>query len=142
MLAQNFIMPAALGISDIEFESLVKVLGMLERGEIEYMPATWRDCPRRSDPVTPKFFNMCLIETENNCGTACCILGWARHVAGDRTLFGGELHQPLKDLFRLGDTSDGYVGKFSEEMLPSEAAVALRSYLTTGEPRWAEAVAE
>jgi hypothetical protein len=35
MLAQNFKTPAALGISDAEFEALVKALGMLEREEIK-----------------------------------------------------------------------------------------------------------
>jgi hypothetical protein len=34
MLANNFMTPSALGLSDVEFESLVKVLGMLERGDI------------------------------------------------------------------------------------------------------------
>lgn len=140
MLAQNFMTSTALGITDAEFEALVKVMGMLERGEIKYMPASWRDSPLHTDPIVPQFFNMALIVTENDCGTACCILGWARHIVGDRSLFRDGLSQSLNDLFRMGQTSDGYVGKFSEEMLPSEAAIALRNYLTTGEARWAEAV--
>jgi hypothetical protein len=34
MLANSFMTPSALGISDVEFDALVKVLGMLERSEI------------------------------------------------------------------------------------------------------------
>lgn len=35
MLAQNFKTAADLDLADAEFEALVKVLGMLERGEIK-----------------------------------------------------------------------------------------------------------
>lgn len=79
MLAQNFKTPTALGISDIEFESLVKVLGMLERGEIEKEQFDMRD-------------------VWHPCGAPACLIGWAGHVSG-RELFTGRRSQDLFLLF-------------------------------------------
>ncbi len=141
MLAQNFKTPTDLGITDAEFNALFKVLGMLERGELEHMRADVFD-PGPLGGHTPQFFNMCLVESQNDCGTACCIMGWARFIAHDRSLFHSRT-LAASDLFRISHT-DGtifiYPGKFSSDILPSDAAIALRNYLTHGEPRWAEAL--
>lgn len=40
MLAQNFKTPADLGITDVEFDALYKVLGILERSEVPHVPVT------------------------------------------------------------------------------------------------------
>ncbi len=137
MLANNFMTPTALGISDAEFDALLKVLGMLERGEI-------------SDGQ----FNMRRVQ--HPCRTPACLCGWANHVSGGRafplheqprrTMFGGaggygprwtELPRQLLQLF-------GYGGRPTDPVYlanPSQAAIALRNFLTYGEPRWAEALA-
>src|SRR5262245_34074884 len=136
MLANNFMTPSALGLSDVEFESLVKVLGMLERGEIAEEQFTMR-------------------RVQHPCRTPACLCGWANHISGGRafplhekpgpTIFSGstfgprwlDMPQPLRDLF-------GYGGRTTDPVYaatPSQAAIALRNYLRQGEPRWAEALA-
>lgn len=136
MLANNFMTPSALAISDAEFESLVKVLGMLERGEIPDEEFTMR-------------------RVQHPCRTPACLCGWANHVSGGRafpldakpgpTIFSDVTYAPrwrempraLRDLFAYGGRAVDPVYTATA----SQAALALRSYLTRGEPRWAEALA-
>jgi hypothetical protein len=136
VLANNFMAPSALGISDVEFESLVKVLGMLERGEIPDEQFTMR-------------------RVQHPCRTPACLCGWANHVSAGRafplhekpgaTIFSRATYGPhwkgmprrLQDLF-------GYGGRAIDPVYaatPSQAAIALRNFLTQGEARWAEALA-
>src|SRR4051812_17816659 len=114
MLAQNFLSHETLGVTQEEWAALIKVLGMLERGEL----------------VHRKNFRM----DDWDCGTAACIGGWA-----DR-LFNVDFNRRdpnagLDELFMA--TGVAQWGDITEE----QAAIALRNYLTTGRPRWAEAVA-
>jgi hypothetical protein len=136
MLANNFMPPSALGLSDVEFESLVKLLGMLERGEIPDDQFTMR-------------------RVQHPCRTPACLCGWANHLSGGRafpleakpgvTVFSGttyaprwrEMPQRLQNLFAYGGRATDPVYAAS----PSQAAIALRNFLTEGEPRWAEALA-
>lgn len=126
MLAQNFKTPADLGITAAEFDALVKVLGMLERGELTH--DHW-DCPS-----VPNGFSMIEYITETQCGTVACIAGWADKIAdttfASRHLF--NLPRALDELFS---------GPTRGDASPSQAAIALRNYLTHGEPRWDEALA-
>lgn len=141
MLANNFMTPSALAISDAEFDALVKVLGMLERGEIP------------NDQ-----FNMRRVQ--HPCRTPACLCGWANHVSAGRafpleaqsrpslfpslftktTTYGPrwkELPRPVLQLF-------GYGGRPTDPVYaasPSQAAIALRNFLSRGEPRWDEALA-
>lgn len=127
MLAQNFKTPADLSISAIEQDALVKTLGYLERGDL------------------PGRLNLKLWTCRNgadDCGTVACIAGWAWIFSGGtaftdvvgKTGLGGhddwfnKRPRGLKDLFLSADKSS------------AGAAAALRSYLTHGEPRWAEAI--
>lgn len=123
MLAQNFKTPAELHITDDEFNALVKVLGMLERGEIAELPrhATMSYV---TPTAAPTMFYMRYTEIESDCGTACCILGWAQHVGG-RQLFSTSFDSALGRLFAGRDVRD-----------PELGARALRNYLTTGEANW------
>lgn len=144
MLAQNFKTPADLGITDAEFDALFKVLGMLEREEIPYAPGYGDICRDVPDSPTnrpdPKFFNMGFVTGEHECGTAGCILGWAQHIAG-RTLDFGDRKGAIARLFQMGaDACNESLPVSHENILPSQAALALRNYLTHGEPRWAEAL--
>jgi hypothetical protein len=136
MLANNFMTPSALGISDVEVDALVKVLGMLERGEISDDQFTMR-------------------RVQHPCRTPGCLCGWANHVSAGRafplqakpglTIFSNttygprwrEMPRPVLELF-------GYGGRPTDPVYaatPSQAAIALRNFLTQGEPRWAEALA-
>jgi len=129
-MPENFKTPADLGISDVEFESLVKVLGMLEREEIE-----------------PNQFDMSTVM--DKCGTPACLCGWANFISGRRAFpfvtaaWGGmpdwqSMPGSLKRLFAYGAES----GHRVYEATPAQAAIALRNYLTFGEARWEETLAE
>jgi hypothetical protein len=113
MLAQNFMRPTSLGVNDVEFESLVRVLGMLERGEIE-----------------SRLFDMAHVGNPQ-CGSPGCIIGWVKTLPGterfasDRLFTGG-----LSELVQM-----------RTGVSPGQAAIALRNFLTSGEPRWSEALA-
>ena len=127
MLAQNFKTAKELGLAQVEVEALVIVLRMLERGDI-----------------TREQFHMGRFRHE--CRTPACICGWAHYVS--RGLAFSELASPcgpiilhrrasgaLSELFRLTQARGS-----GGEITPAQAAVALRNYLTLGEPRWDEAM--
>lgn len=125
MLAQNFKTAADLGLSDIEFESLVRVLGMLERGDIEphqFTMATTGSVDWWDDP-------------QLECGTPACICGWARHVASQRVFRKDMRMYPagLQSLFCMGGDSVGAPINFHSI---EEASIALRNYLRVGKPGW------
>lgn len=133
MLAQNFMAPADLGISNAEFDALTTVLGMLERGEIKKTPAKAQFTSMFGDERNLLFFDMDGTASEYDCGTAGCILGWAWHVnpeLPDRGFHGGS----IQSLF----LPKGAARKCRD---PQKAAIALRNYLTSGDPRWEEALA-
>lgn len=133
MLAQNFKTPVDLGIEDREFSALVRVLGMLERGELV-------DVQYRTEDTNLLGFNIGCQYAENECGTLACIGGWAAKLMGhkdpmkyvDGYMNGGSLHE-LFWVYPAGPYS--YHGKRPKV---AEAAIALRNFLTFGEPRWAE----
>lgn len=128
MLAQNFKTAKELGLADVEVEALVTVLRMLERGDI-----------------TPEEFHMGHFQQE--CKTPACICGWAHHVSRGRAfpelaspygpiILYRRLNSSISELFRLTEARGS-----GSEITPAQAAVALRNYLTHGEPRWADAMA-
>lgn len=145
MLAQNFKTPSALEIADVEFEALVMVLRMLERGEL-----TYGEHPFSAKQRQPNEFNMASTLQEG-CGTIACICGWA-HIVSNRVAFADfllaagdqqalqvleRMPTSLRKLFRFGAACGSLYS-----IRPSHAAIALRSYLTNGEPRWSEALAD
>ena len=71
MFADNFKRPTDLHIPDDEFQSLVKVMRMLEREEIPWSKKVSDDALQ---PDQPKAFQMVLTECETECGSACCIM--------------------------------------------------------------------
>jgi hypothetical protein len=133
MLAQNFKTAKELGLAGVELDALVTVLRMLEREDIK-----------------PEQFHMGYVQhVQHECKTPACICGWAYHVSGGRAFselsaqHGSFLlyrrfdnHPAIVDLFRM-TSARGSGG----EITPAQAAIALRNFLTHGEPRWAEAVA-
>jgi hypothetical protein len=128
VLAQNFKTAKELGLADVEVEALIAVLRMLERQDI-----------------TQAQFHMGRFRHE--CRTPACICGWAHHVSSGRAF--PELTSPLGPiiLFRRLSPSAGELFRLTEargsggEISPTQAALALRNYLTHGEARWAETTA-
>jgi hypothetical protein len=119
MLAQNFLLPVDLDVSNEEYAALINVLGRLERGEID-----------------DKHFNMGRIWDEiDECG---CFAG---HVAQfmQRSPVGyaapidsGPRARELRNLYFPPRIKPwGYITR-------EEATAALRNFLTTGKCSWEE----
>ena len=126
--APNFKSANELALNDTEYQSLIKVLGMLERGELEHTTPIGR---KLSLP-----FNMGTFLPHPECGSPGCIIGWARFLGGE-TSFARMMHQRCVGLNHLF----GGVGAKKKTLAyinVPEAAQALRNYLTEGEPRWEE----
>ena len=130
MLAQNFKTCKDLRIPADEHGALIKILGLLEREELE-----WIDF---REPIYPKgnFFNMSTVERTNECGSVACIGGWVqillhKRVGGVRGLIERCRTRDLQDLYFPPGRED----KFNL-ITAYDAAAALRNYLTLGEPRW------
>jgi hypothetical protein len=126
MLARNFNRPAK--INDAEFEALIRLLGMFERAEFLFEADPMQ-------PTNPNGFNIAVVDEETDCGTSCCIVGWARRLCRDRTCFDGRKTDEWAELIM----PRGW--RMKDERFTVEASAgALRNYLTFGEPRWAEIV--
>ena len=128
MLAQNFRSADDLGISERQHDALRKTLVLLETGRLTH-----------ADPGRPRadrgrftgHFNMREWNTVGECGTICCIGGTAELV-GDVQFDPERLPEGLDELFFPNSPH-------VEDITPSQAATALRCYLTSGDPRWLEA---
>jgi hypothetical protein len=122
MLAQNFLSPRDLGITDHEFETAVKLLGMLERGELKWVSANTKK------KKVPNGFNM----VHWDCPTSACFGGWMERLGCasslDRRKF-DELYYP-----NASGRPSAYDAK------TGQAAFALRSFLRTGKPQWKKAM--
>lgn len=130
MLAQSFKTAAELGLAQVEVQALIAVLRMLERGDI-----------------THDEFHMGHFKHE--CKTPACVCGWAHHVSGGRAF--PELAAKVGPMivYRQFNETPAVIALFrltstrgsGGDITPAQAAVALRNYLTEGEPRWEEALA-
>jgi hypothetical protein len=124
MLAQNFMTAEALEITAEEWAALTMVLGMLDRGEI------------RDDQFS-------MNKVVHACGTPSCLCGWARHVSRGKAFPGHGSSYPvgmsvsIEHLFAM--TADVHPDAY--RATAGQAAIALRNYLTSGEPRWEDALA-
>lgn len=135
MLAQNFKTPAELGIEELEFGALTKVLGMLERGELIHEP---RMKGNIFDPQVQNGFCMACSGIQTSCGTVACIGGWVAILMGNK---GPSINEYVNLVEGSSSLRDLYWGRSRRNVTPAQAAIALRNYLTHGEPRWEEALA-
>jgi hypothetical protein len=128
MLAQYFQTPQKLGLSDRSYKAHIKVLGMLERGEMRHA----------AGPI-PNGFNMTDCGTFTECGSVACIGGWAAFFLGRKNTISyvssakgarGRLYYPRYDH-----------PVQARNITVEQAAIALRNYLTFGEPCWGEVLA-
>lgn len=133
MLAQNFKTPAELGLSDAEFDALAKVLGILERQEVPHADDIG---PAGSVAFNMHFHN----DTLPGCGTIACIKGHAE-IISDGVAFPEQFWTYKYDNPKLFDLFCPDWGINRHRISTGPAAIALRSYLTTGEANWAEALA-
>lgn len=140
MLAQNFKTPADLGLNDAEFDALVKVLGMLERGEVQHATSY-------GEATIPNGFCMNIWGDEDaddphRCGTVACIGGWAERVGNGVNFQAKALSPELESLFYPGDGDDQVEVDSWDDITTAQAAMALRNYLTTGKSNWREILGE
>jgi hypothetical protein len=129
MLAQNFLSAADLDIGPPEvLDALIKVLGMLERGELIHVPVVRFKIRPYESATIPKYFNMSWVTSHSKaCGTACCIMGFAQCIL-NKDIYVPREHE-LNKLFFPQDRN-------LHEITTDQAARTLRGYLTTGEVDW------
>lgn len=134
MLTQNFKTADELEITEPQFDALRKTLVLLETGKLVHVPSS-SDGDARAHFTG--HFNMCNWSAKHDCGTIACIGGTAELIGN--VSFGHIYNHPdenLKDLFL-----PPFSGAKWSAITPTQAATALRSYLTTGDAKWHEAVA-
>lgn len=135
MLMQAFKTAADLGISDPQKDALIKTLVLLETGKLRHVPDPLSsDVDDRSARKFDGLFDMRSWAGAHPCGTVCCIGGTAEIVGNVKfgSDFGCDItNAGLHNLFHPRLSHDHW-GKIT----PSQAATALRSYLTTGDAHW------
>ena len=126
MLARNFLPAEELGLTEGGYAAFIKLLGMLERGELVWSPLS---------PKHPNGFNMATCWRKWDCGTVGCIAGWTYSLLENgetsvlregRTAAQGRAYEKLTMPTGFGS------GKHTVD----QAAHALQTYLTTGTPEW------
>lgn len=135
MLAQSFQSAEDLDISEAEKDALIKTLVLMETGKLTHAPIGAGYYPD-TGPFTGQF-NMIHWNSAHRCGTVACIGGTAELVGGVsfRETAAG-VNEQLYRLFMPDLPEEQWNG-----ITPAQGARALRSYLTTGEANWAEAIA-
>jgi hypothetical protein len=136
MLAQNFKTAADLGITEPQRAALGKVLVLLETGKLRNCPMGG---PSESAGMYSGQFNMNQWSAENECGTIACIGGTAELVG---TLAVREMSHAAYGSKRLHELFYPYCVDTLKwtDITTTQAATALRSYLSTGDARWDLAV--
>lgn len=134
MLAQNFKSADELEITEAQVDALRKTLVLLETGKLVHASLDV-DFDRSGFGVFSGEFNMGSFGFAHKCGTVACIAGTAEIISGVKFVC-QDRPVALSDLFFAYVLSSDM-----EDITPSQAAIALRSYLTTGDARWDLAVA-
>lgn len=131
MLAQSFKSAADLEITEPQLAALQKTLVLLETGKLKHVPSEKLNYREDREPQFDGLFNMDHSFFHGDCGTVACIRGTATLISG--VVFPrDQMPTGLYHLFYSWGLSDPDT---------SQAATALRSYLTTGDARWDLAVA-
>lgn len=140
MLAQSFLAAEALGLVEPEHAALVTVLGMLERGELRHVAPAWPDDIDEPEGFAG-LFNMQFWFSNSECGTVACIGGTAELISGRNFRYAAALNKNLMELFYPGyHEPEARIADY-DKITPTQAARAIRNFLTFGEPRWAEVLA-
>lgn len=133
MLAQNFKTADELRITEPQHNALRLTLNALERDELKHVRPSIR-----GDDGTPftGHFNMDCWHAATECGTVACIGGTAEmlgRLPANSLRTAMSINRRLRDLFY----PQGLCGW--AEITSDQAAMALRSFLTTGNANWREA---
>ena len=143
MLAQNFKTASYLEITEKQKEALIKTLVLFETNKLTHKSErrSTIDWQEDLDPVFTGNFNMRFWGVEiPECGTVACIGGTAE-IIGDVSFCDWLSNDGLRQLFCPGGDEDEpmtVLHKRLNNITVQQAAIALRNYLTTGEPNWGE----
>lgn len=141
MLMSSYKSSADLGITEPQRQALIKTLALMETGKIRHYEVD--DYAEYTPTIKRKFrglFNMDGWQANyEECGTVACIGGTAEmigkvsfNLSPPRVALGGlNTSLPLFQLFYPSCLPVSYY-----EITVAQAATALRSYLTIGDPRW------
>lgn len=132
MLAQSFMSAADLGVTEPQRDALQKVLVLLETGKLKHIPEKEINFIEPEEDHFSGMFNMGWTTVGHSCGTVGCIKGNAELISGVE--LSSYQNDALHELFYTVEMN-------GRDITTSQAARALRSYLTTGDANWAEAVA-
>lgn len=114
----NFKTAAELGLRDLEYRTLLRLLPMFEQGKIP----------------EPLFTMRCVGRPE--CGTPGCIIGWGRTL--EAFFCCPEWSPPNQAPKASYYSTCDLLSSTWARATPADAAIALRNYLTTGQAKWAE----
>ena len=128
MLSRTILSPVELGITEAQHAALLRVLSMLERGELVHV----RLNNNKSPVEIPNAFNM----SHWDCGTAHCILGWAEVLGASFEDSQMDMDGGLLALCYPGCFGNAQNDFRINDCTPAQAAAALRSYLATSMPDW------
>lgn len=132
MLANSFLKAEALGITEAEVAALIKVLGMLERGELSHGFAG-------KGPS----FSMITVYAHTDCGTVGCIAGYVALHMKERSpsdyAYQYQHKGALSELY-FPRNAKRHLRTGLSNITPEQGAIAVRNFLTTGAPRWSEAL--
>ena len=131
MLAQNFKTAEELGMEKGAYEAHLKVLKLLEQGEVTHISVFGKRAWGLEEPIS-NGFNMAPVWIEDSCGTVGCLLGWAHYFGASKV-----------NAFMTSGTSEQRTA-YNRLTMPTradsrtvdEAAHALRTYLVTGKADW------
>lgn len=135
MLAQNFKTASALGLTADQQQGLCRTLVMLETEKLSHEPFN-NDWPLGHLGKFTGHFNMATWGRAAPCGTVACIGGTAEILGAQGLASVACRNSALRELFEPADIDP----LDWEKITPTQAATALRSYLTTGDARWDLAV--
>jgi hypothetical protein len=137
MLAQSFLPAADLGITEPQKEALMKTLVLLETGRLRHAKGVDNGWFPNRGTIFEGHFNMCQWNSAvPNCGTVACLGGTAELISGVKFDQGSlNYNSPLYQLFMPPIPDSVW-----SDITPAQAATALRSYLTTGDAKWHEAI--
>ena len=115
----DYLSAQALECTEAERDALITVHGRLNRGELVHAKST---------ELGDNLFNMAQF---GNCGTPCCIGGWMWQITKVDT-------DPNGPFFKLFYPSGG--PRSLSSITPKQAANACLNFLTTGDPKWNDAI--
>ena len=127
-----------LGILEMDYEAARRLLPLLESGYYSHDQQAMVRSIEHGDVLDGDVtgFDMRMWWGRTECGTVGCIAGLMQ-LLGAADLHSRIIPQSLSELFFPGIDPDRW-----GEITPAMAARALRSYLETGEPQWADVLAD